>query len=91
MLYEYKHTGRRRRGCLETFELRRGVSARDDDAPCPECGTLETERLKFQSFAVATPFDAAAARAPRPPRRGPYDDFTRENVADDRDSDVAHL
>jgi hypothetical protein len=91
LLYEYRHVGRRKRGCPETFELIRGVAQRDDAAPCPKCGTEETERLKFQPFAFAAPFDADAARAPKPPGSGPYDDFTSENMADDLDSDVAHL
>jgi hypothetical protein len=91
MLYEYRHLGRRRRGCPQTFELRRAVAQRDAAAPCPKCGTEDTERIKFQSFALATPFDADAARAPTPPGSGPYDDFTPENMPDDLDSDVAHL
>lgn len=91
MLYEYRHVGRRKRGCPETFELRRNVAKRDADAPCPKCGTLETERLKFQAFAFPSRFDADAARAPKPPGSGPYDDHTPANMPDDLDSDVAHL
>ncbi len=91
MLYEYRHAGRRKRGCPETFELRRGVAERDADAPCPKCGSVETERLKFQPFAFAAPFDAEAARAPKPPGSGPYDDHIPANMPDDLDSDVAHL
>ena len=94
VLYEYRHVGRRRRGCPQTFELRRGVAKRDDVAPCPKCGSEETERIKFQSFSVAggaTGDSSEGAGPPRPPGSGPYDDFTPENMADDLDSDVAHL
>ena len=94
MLYEYRHAGRRRRGCPETFELMRKVSQRDDAAPCPKCGSVETERLKFQSFSVGGGAEAdspAGGGRPRKPGGGPYDDFTPENMPDDLDSDVAHL
>lgn len=91
MLYEYRHVGRRRRGCHRTFELMRNVSQRDAAAPCPECGSAETERIKFQAFAVAGGRDSDAtegAGGPRPPGSGPYDDFTPANMPDDDDSDL---
>jgi len=71
----------------------RGVAKRDDVAPCPKCGTEETARIKFQSFSVAggVTDSSDGAGAPRTPGSGPYDDFTPENMADDLDSDVAHL
>ena len=91
MLYEYCHVARRKRGCPETFELRRPVADRDVAAPCPKCGTEDTERLKFQPFAFAAPFNADAARTPSKPGSGPYDDHIPANMPDDLDSDVAHL
>jgi len=53
VLYEYRHTGKRKRGCPTRFEVIRNVSDRDNPAPCPRCGSTETERLKFQAFAIA--------------------------------------
>ena len=94
MLYEYRHVGRRRRGCPQTFELMRNVAQRDDVAPCPKCGNGETARIKFQGFAVASGTTAGSSEgggAARPTGSGPYDDFTPENMASDLDSDVAHL
>mgnify|MGYP006430630095 FL=1 len=93
VLYEYRLVGRRRRGCPQTFELMRGVAKRDDAAPCPKCGSEETARIKFQSFAVGSgaAADSSEGVGPRSPGSGPYDDFTRENMANDLDSDVAHL
>lgn len=93
VLYEYRHVGRRRRGCPRTFELMRGVAKRDEAAPCPKCGSEETARIKFQSFSVAGGATAESSEGvgPRRPGSGPYDDYTPENMADDLDSDVAHL
>lgn len=53
MLYEYNHTGPRKRGCPKRFELIRAVAQRDEAAPCPKCASTKTERLKFQAFAIA--------------------------------------
>ena len=53
MLYEYRHGGPRQSECPERFELIRQVAERDGEAPCPKCGSTETERVKFQSFAIA--------------------------------------
>ena len=90
MLYEYRHVGRRRRGCPQTFELIRKVPQRDDAAQCPKCGTAETERIKFQGFAVAGGIDTDASEGagPRPVGSGPYDDFTAANMPDDDDTDL---
>ena len=94
MLYEYRHVGRRRRGCPQTFELIRSAAQRDDVAGCPKCGNEKTARIKFQGFAVASGTAADSSEgggAAWPSGSGPYDDFTRENMASDLDSDVAHL
>jgi putative FmdB family regulatory protein len=52
VLYEYRHNGQRKRNCPKTFELMRSIPQRDAPAPCPKCGSTETERLKFQAFAI---------------------------------------
>ncbi len=91
MLYEYRHVGRRRRGCPQTFELIRKVPQRDETAPCPKCGSAETERIKFQGFAVTGGSGAdvsVGAGPPRPVGSGPYDDFDASNMPDDLDSDL---
>lgn len=89
MLYEYRHVGRGRRSCPKTFELMRSVSQRDAAAPCPECGNPETERIKFQTFAVS---NAETESKPTIDRRqsgsGPYDDFDAASIPDDDDSDL---
>jgi putative FmdB family regulatory protein len=53
VLYEYKHDGKRKRGCPHTFELIRNTADRDKPAPCPKCGSTETSRVLFQAFAIA--------------------------------------
>jgi putative FmdB family regulatory protein len=53
VLYEYRHNAKRKRGCPKTFELIRNISARDETASCPKCGSKDTERLKFQAFAIS--------------------------------------
>ena len=89
MLYEYRHVGRRRRSCPKTFELMRSVSQRDDTAPCPKCGNSETERIKFQTFAVSNVgTDAKSTIARRQSGSGPYDDFDAASIPDDDDSDL---
>jgi putative FmdB family regulatory protein len=76
VLYEYRHNAKRKRGCPKTFELIRNISARDDAAACPKCGSKDTERLKFQAFAIAgdTPADIFAGD-------GEADDF--DDIGDD--------
>lgn len=57
------------------------------------CGSEETARVKFQSFAVGSGATAESSEGvgPRSPGSGPCDDFTPGSMADDLDSDVAHL
>jgi hypothetical protein len=53
VLYEYLHGHPKKRGCPKTFEKIRSIANRDDPAPCPKCGNSESERIRFQSFAIA--------------------------------------
>ena len=48
-LYEYKCAG-----CDERFDLMRSMSAADDPAECPECGSGESQRM-ISNFASITP------------------------------------
>ena len=57
-LYEYKCTD-----CEERFDLMRPMSAADDPAPCPECGSVESRRV-ISSFASITPGASALSTNP---------------------------
>ena len=48
-LYEYKCAG-----CEERFDLMRSMSAADDPAECPDCGSAESRRV-ISNFASITP------------------------------------
>jgi putative FmdB family regulatory protein len=48
-LYEYKCAG-----CEDRFDLMRPMSAADDPAECPECGSTESRRV-ISNFASITP------------------------------------
>ena len=48
-LYEYKCAD-----CEDRFDLMRSMSAADDPAECPECGSSESRRL-ISNFASITP------------------------------------
>ena len=48
-LYEYKCAE-----CEERFDLMRPMSAADDSAPCPECGSADSRRV-ISNFATITP------------------------------------
>ena len=56
-IYEY-----RCKKCSNRFELRRGLAARDDAAPCPNCRSRATARIEVQRIATITGVrpDAAA-------------------------------
>jgi len=56
-LYEYKCAD-----CEERFELMRPMSAADDPAECPECGSGEAMRV-ISSFASITPGASAEGDA----------------------------
>ena len=57
-LYEYKCAD-----CEERFDLMRPMSAADDAAPCPECGSVESRRV-ISSFASITPGASALSTNP---------------------------
>ncbi len=57
-LYEYKCAD-----CEERFDLMRPMSAADDPAPCPECGSVESRRV-ISSFASITPGASALSTNP---------------------------
>jgi putative FmdB family regulatory protein len=48
-LYEYKCAD-----CEERFDLMRPMSAADEPAPCPECGSGDSRRV-ISNFAAITP------------------------------------
>ena len=54
MLYEYLHGQTKKNGCPNTFEKIRSISNREEPVPCPKCGNTKSERIRFQSFAIAT-------------------------------------
>ncbi len=56
-IYEYRCTK-----CDARFELRRGLAARDEPAPCPQCKSRATSRIQIQRIATLTGIrpDAAA-------------------------------
>jgi putative FmdB family regulatory protein len=57
-LYEYKCAG-----CEERFDLMRPMSAADDPAPCPECGSEDSRRV-ISTFASITPGASALSTNP---------------------------
>ena len=57
-LYEYKCAD-----CDERFEKMRSMSASDEPAECPECGSVESRRL-ISNFAMVTPGDSAMSSNP---------------------------
>jgi putative FmdB family regulatory protein len=57
-LYEYKCAE-----CEERFDLMRPMSAADDVAECPECGSVESRRV-ISSFASITPGASALSTNP---------------------------
>ena len=57
-LYEYKCAG-----CEERFDLMRPMSASDEPAECPECGSDDSRRL-ISNFASVTPGDSAMGTNP---------------------------
>ena len=54
LLYEYLHGRTKKRGCPKKFEIIRSINNRDEPAPCPKCGDTKSERIRFQSFAIAS-------------------------------------
>ena len=46
-MYEYRCSK-----CSNKFELRRGLAARDEAAPCPACKSKATTRVLFQKFGL---------------------------------------
>ena len=56
-LYEYKCAG-----CEDRFDLMRPMSAADEPAECPECGSIESRRV-ISNFASITP--GASSLAPQ--------------------------
>ena len=57
-LYEYKCAE-----CDGRFDLMRAMSASDDPAECPECGSVESRRV-ISNFASITPGASAMASNP---------------------------
>ena len=57
-LYEYRCAE-----CEERFDLMRPMSAADDPAPCPECGS-EGSRRMISNFASLTPGASALSTTP---------------------------
>ena len=57
-LYEYKCAD-----CDERFDLMRSMSASDDPAECPECGSVESRRV-ISNFASITPGASAMSSNP---------------------------
>ena len=69
----------------------RSVTKSDAVAPCPKCGNSETERIKFQTFAVSNVgAEAKSTIARRQSGSGPYDDFDAASIPDDDDSDLLY-
>lgn len=58
-LYEYKCPE-----CDDRFDLMRPMSAADDPAPCPECGSEESARVMTASFVSIGSGAAASATNP---------------------------
>ncbi len=50
--------------CAEGFTIRRKLSEMDDPAPCPGCGSEETERQISIFYATNTGGTTAAASSP---------------------------
>ena len=57
-LYEYKCAE-----CEERFDLMRSMSAANESAECPECGSSESRRL-ISNFASVTPGTSAMSTNP---------------------------
>ncbi len=57
-LYEYRCAE-----CEERFDLMRPMSAADDPAPCPECGSEGSQRV-ISNFAHITPGASALSTNP---------------------------
>ena len=57
-LYEYKCAG-----CEGRFDLMRSMSAADEPALCPECGSEDSRRL-ISTFAAVTPGASALSTNP---------------------------
>jgi putative FmdB family regulatory protein len=57
-LYEYKCAG-----CEDRFDLMRPMSAADDPAECPECGSTDSRRV-ISNFASITPGASALSTNP---------------------------
>ena len=57
-LYEYKCAG-----CEDRFDLIRPMSAADDPAECPECGSIDSRRV-ISNFASITPGASALSTNP---------------------------
>ena len=57
-LYEYKCAE-----CEERFDLMRSMSAANESAECPECGSSESRRL-ISNFASVTPGASAMSTNP---------------------------
>src|SRR5919112_531984 len=57
-LYEYKCAG-----CEDRFDLMRPMSAADEPAECPECGSTDSQRV-ISNFASITPGASALSTNP---------------------------
>src|SRR5919107_4560891 len=57
-LYEYKCAG-----CEDRFDLMRPMSAADEPAECPECGSTQSRRV-ISNFASITPGASALSTNP---------------------------
>src|ERR671912_948598 len=57
-LYEYKCAG-----CEDRFDLMRPMSAADEPAECPECGSTDSRRV-ISNFASITPGASALSTNP---------------------------